>query len=429
MLSNLSLFLGAFTDAFIGPNLLVPGEPFMIAAGYQLYAGSLLGVGLVLAGGFLGDQASFAVGRRYGRNIQKAILKKRPSLRRRVAQGKLMLKRNEKKVLITARLLGPVAWVIPFIAGANGTNWKRFSLYSSIGLILGVGQFVFWGYLLAMGIENFPFINGMNVFISEHSSLLILIASVAGFYLLARRYCMRYKGLAASMLLIAGLGGLNYSLFFEQLDDFAGKNEVPLIKDVSEIEFKAYAGESSYFNAQAINVIYVGDSPEAMMLEMGWIKNRTFSYDDISITDYVGLLRTKTPPVSDLYWNGQPQHLAFQEPGTLSKRNHIRWWPVKLPVQSEQETLWLGAISYDDGLGISAYSGLITLLHTIDADVDQQRDKLASSIDDSIRWQGRFRQMTGPVAVDENHDYFTDGRVLVIEPALALGRVDLTAEI
>ena len=66
MFEGASLFIGALLDALIGPNLFVPGEPFLIAAGYQLHQGIITGVFAVLLGGFLGDQASYFIGRKVG---------------------------------------------------------------------------------------------------------------------------------------------------------------------------------------------------------------------------------------------------------------------------------------------------------------------------------------------------------------------------
>lgn len=420
MLESLTLFLGALGDALIGPNLFVTGEPFMVAAGYQLYAGSVLGVLAVFTGAFLGDQASFAIGRKYGRHVQSAIIKRRPGLRRKVARGRLMLKTNERKVLVLARLLGPVAWVVPFIAGSGGTRWQRFTVYSSIGLLLGVGQFVFWGYLLAMGIESIPWFEEVKIFVSEHMLLMITIGSVVLFYLMARRYKKSRVALKSIALLLIGILLLNYTLFFEQSDDGVSTEQVVLIDDLTLQDYKVYAGRSAYFKAQAMNVVYIGDSPREMMLGLGWIENKTFSRNDISFMDYIRLLKSKTPPVSDLYWQGIPQEMAFQLPGTLSKRNHIRWWSATSHEQGVEKQVWFGAISYDDGLGIALHSGLITLLHTVEADVDKQRDFLARTVIESDMWHGELQSMTKPAVLDDNHDYYTDGQVLVVRPTMSL---------
>ncbi|MDG3088057.1 LssY C-terminal domain-containing protein [Vibrio hannami] len=112
--------------------------------------------------------------------------------------------------------------------------------------------------------------------------------------------------------------------------------------------------------------------------------------------------------------------MAFQLPGTLSKRNHIRWWSVIPQGASIDEKMWFGAISYDDGLGIALHSGLITLLHTVEANVDKQRDYLARSVTDTDMWQGELKHIAKPEALDENHDYYTDGRMLIVRPTLSL---------
>lgn len=151
MILALSLFLGAFFDSLIGIGVFVPGEPVYMAAGYQLYQGQSVALMLALMGGWLGDQASFFIGVKYGRRGERFMLKWRPQLRRKVARCRYLLKHKGTIVMVSARLLGPVAWFMPFIAGTMAVKWSRFTLLSGIGLIVGAGQFVFWGYLLRAG--------------------------------------------------------------------------------------------------------------------------------------------------------------------------------------------------------------------------------------------------------------------------------------
>ncbi|MDC5853090.1 LssY C-terminal domain-containing protein [Vibrio europaeus] len=425
MFEGFSLFVGALLDALIGPNLFVPGEPFLLAAGYQLQQGIITGVIAVLLGGFIGDQVSYLIGQRLGNPAQKKLIRWQPKTRRPIARCRHLMAKKGNYVLAFARLLGPIAWVVPFIAGSQKISWARFSLYSTIGLFLGVGQFVAWGYLLGYGIDNFPILNEAKVFLVEHKAILIAIGASVGFYLIGRKLRWRLMFTKFTAFLLASVLYANYAHFFFYSDDFATKEGVSEQKTgnelvtISELSLKAYPGKSAVFDAQVINVAYVGEDPRTLMAELGWIENKTFSRNDLEISDYVELLKLNTPPVSDLFWNGMPQELAFQLPGNLLKRSHIRWWQAGVDSNTSQN-LWVGALSYDDGLQITPYSGIVTILHSIDPNVDLERDKLAEQVisttaDVSIDMAAYHP----PTILDGEHDYYTDGRVLVIKSELA----------
>lgn len=169
MFSAVGLFFGAFLDALIGSNLFVPGEPFLLAAGYQWYQGTPLAVIWVLLGGFFGDQLSYWIGRISGRRVQSKLIRWQPGVRRPIARCRKLMRDKGHAVLMVARLLGPVAWVVPFIAGTQQMRWRRFSLFATVGLILGVGQFVLWGYALAAGLPLLPYSDSVIRYLQTHS--------------------------------------------------------------------------------------------------------------------------------------------------------------------------------------------------------------------------------------------------------------------
>lgn len=329
MFEGFSLFLGAFLDALIGPNLFVPGEPFLIAAGYQLHHGVWGGVLAVLVGGLLGDQFSYLIGHKFGLSAQRKLTHWQPKTRRPVARCRLLMAKKGNYILAFARLLGPVAWVVPFIAGTSKIRWRRFSLYSVIGLILGVGQFVIWGYLLAYGLEKFPMVNEVKIFIVEHQYSLLAVSVTILFLYIGLKCKWRFMVIKTLVAFLVTMLVANYSYFFWLADDFkelaSSQPERTEYITTDEIVFKAYPGKSAFFDAQAINVMYIGDSPKPLMNKLGWIENKTFSRNELEWNDYIGLLKARTPPVSDLFWNNQPQDLAFQLPGDLMRRSHIRW--------------------------------------------------------------------------------------------------------
>ncbi|USD40075.1 LssY C-terminal domain-containing protein [Vibrio sp. SCSIO 43135] len=430
MFEGASLFIGALLDALIGPNLFVPGEPFLIAAGYQLYQGALTGVVAVLLGGFIGDQLSYLIGRRAGSKFQRKLTRWQPKTRRAFARARLLMKRRGIYVLAFSRLLGPVAWVVPFVAGINHVTWKRFTTFSSIGLILGVGQFVAWGYLMAYGLNNIPVLNEVKVFVIEHAySLFALLFSLCVAYLGWKRG-WRFLGVKSIAALLLALVVSNYGHFFMRADDLA--NVVPddaatiSVDTIEAHQYKAYPGKSNYFKAQAVNIVYVGESPKPLMQTLGWLENQTFSRNDIEFNGYIELLKGKTPPVSDLFWQGEPQHMAFQLPGDLLKRSHIRWWFAG-EEQKTGQNIWVGAVSYDDGLKITPYSGIITVLHRIDPNVDVERDAIAENVlEVSQGWDVEYFHTERPIALDDGHDYYTDGRILVISDSMTLHAANRT---
>lgn len=417
MFEGTTLFIGALLDALIGPNLLVPGEPFMLAAGYQIHQGIWSGVIAVLLGGFIGDQMSYFIGCRLGAPVQKKLIRGIPKTRRAFARCRLLMYKKGNIVIAFARLLGPIAWVVPFMAGSNKITWPRFTLFSSIGLLLGVGQFVLWGYLAAYGLEKLSLLQDVQILISEHKySILALLLFIGVLYLGYKRKwrCLTIKSFS---VLFAALLFTNYSHFFWFSDDFnqlKKTTEPPDGIELIEFDYKAYPGKSSYFNAQAINIVYIGPSPKSMMMSLGWIENKTFSRDEIEWADYFELLKARTPPVSDLFWQGSPQFMAFQLPGDLMKRNHIRWWFAGIDSKTNQ-TIWVGAASYDNGLKITPYSGIITVLHKIEPNVDQERDAFALQISQvSERWETDYIKPIAATVLDEQHDYYSDGRVVII---------------
>ncbi|EOD80027.1 hypothetical protein D515_01163 [Grimontia indica] len=413
MFESIGLFLGAFFDALIGPNLFVPAEPFLLAAGYQLYDGIITGVIMVLMGGFLGDQLSYLAGRKFGKPVQQKLMKWQPKTRRAFARCRRLMATKGAYAMTFARLLGPVAWVVPFMAGSQKVSWGRFTFYSTIGLILGAGQFILWGYLLAAGVEQFPLLDTIVSMVSEHQYSLMAIAATA--ILAWVGYAFQWKKLVpkVSAFFLVAMLGVNYSHYFWYADNFVDTVPTETVTPVS-LSYKVYPGKSPFFDAQGVNVLYVGESPRTMMNELGWLENQTFSRNDIDWADYVDLLKGQTPPVSDLFWNERPQDMAFQLPGDLLKRSHIRWWQAGIDKDLNQP-LWVGAISYDDGLKLTMYSGIITVLHSIDPNIDAERDELANMINTQLpQLSTEYYQALTPLAVDDQHDYYSDGRVLVV---------------
>jgi hypothetical protein len=121
-------------------------------------------------------------------------------------------------------------------------------------------------------------------------------------------------------------------------------------------------------------------------------------------------------PVSSLFYEGRRQDLAFEKPvgSSADRRHHVRLWLV-LPQGAEGRPVWLGAASFDRGVGLSHDTGQIT--HHIDPDVDAERSFFMHSLADAGALTRTYEVPgIGPTLLGRNgggDPYYTDGEVLV----------------
>jgi len=121
-------------------------------------------------------------------------------------------------------------------------------------------------------------------------------------------------------------------------------------------------------------------------------------------------------PVSSLFYEGRRQVLAFEKADGVSarRRHHVRFWPA-LTSGVEGRPVWLGAASFDRGVGISHYTGQIT--HHIGPDLDAERSLIIADLT-AAHVLTTIYQVSGigPTANGRNGGgdrYFTDGEVAI----------------
>lgn len=89
-----------------------------------------------------------------------------------------------------------------------------------------------------------------------------------------------------------------------------------------------------------------------------------------------------TAPVSSLFLFGQKQSLAFQQEvdGDTFRRHHVRFWetPKKWWLPGGYQADWLGAATYDKGIGFSAFT--LQFTHKIEENIDIERDYVVSTM-------------------------------------------------
>jgi hypothetical protein len=142
----------------------------------------------------------------------------------------------------------------------------------------------------------------------------------------------------------------------------------------------------------------------------------TFS-SSFRIADSVLLRRAyPTAPISDLYYDGRRQDLAFEKAAGVSpkERHHVRFWLV-LAKSDSDEPLWLGSATFDRSVGVSHYTGQVT--HHIAPDIDAERDLLADDLA-AAKMVAASYWVTGVGATvfarnGGGDPYFTDGEIAV----------------
>jgi hypothetical protein len=171
-----------------------------------------------------------------------------------------------------------------------------------------------------------------------------------------------------------------------------------------------------------INVGFVGDHEDLIraMHEAGW-----FAADDVTLRSCVGIVGSvlldrpySTAPVSPLLYEGRIQDLVYQKPDGVSadRRHHVRLWRV-LDTGVEGRPIWLGASTFDRGVGVSHYTGQVT--HRIAPQIDQEREFLIGDLKNTGMVATQYSVSgVGPTLNGRNGEgnlYQTDGDIWIAD--------------
>jgi len=121
-------------------------------------------------------------------------------------------------------------------------------------------------------------------------------------------------------------------------------------------------------------------------------------------------------PVSPLYYLNKREDLAFEKPvgSSANRRHHVRFWKV-LDHGEEGRAVWLGAVTFDRGVGLSRNDARIT--HHIGPDIDAERDLLTADLK-AAKVVTTIYDVTGigPTLGGRNgggDPYYTDGEIKI----------------
>jgi membrane-associated protein len=140
------------TGAFVG--LIAPGETAIVLGGVVASSGRVslpLVIAIAWVFAFLGDLASFWLGRRLGR---KFVYSRSWLPVARVAQVEGFYLRHGAKAIFVGRFIGLVRAVSPFLAGASGLSLRAFVPWSLLGTLVWVTAFTLLGYVVGVSVTH-----------------------------------------------------------------------------------------------------------------------------------------------------------------------------------------------------------------------------------------------------------------------------------
>lgn len=154
LLSYAVLFFGSYFETLIGVGFFIYGEIFFIP-GALLAGAGVLNIWLValalIAGGVLGDSTSYMLGRRWGASVFNEHNK--VFNHTNYQKGLDFFAKYGTKAIFFARLLGPVSWITPFLAGTYNVPYPKFLGYNIAGVSVGIGQFLVVGYFFGSNFD------------------------------------------------------------------------------------------------------------------------------------------------------------------------------------------------------------------------------------------------------------------------------------
>ena len=151
----LTVFLGA----------MIEGESIILTASALASTGilSIWGVAaLTFTGTLMADQMIYFLGHHYGPRSVQALKRRFPSWQDNINKALDFIKRNETVYILSFRFIYGIRIISPFIIGAQGVSFKRFSILNilSAGLwtVISCALGYFLGHLLGDNMKNIEWV-------------------------------------------------------------------------------------------------------------------------------------------------------------------------------------------------------------------------------------------------------------------------------
>jgi len=182
----ISAFVASYGYLAVFVGTLLEGETILIAAGFAAHGGLLdwpLVVLVAIAGGTLGDQLAFLIGRWKG----QALIERFPALARRKPRIDELLARYDVIFILTVRFLYGLRIAGPLILGSSRIPLLRFAALNVTGAAL-------WAMLVAGA--GYTFGLAINLLIAdvkriEETMLVVILALGVALWMWRSFFCTR----------------------------------------------------------------------------------------------------------------------------------------------------------------------------------------------------------------------------------------------
>ncbi len=168
-----------------------------------------------------------------------------------------------------------------------------------------------------------------------------------------------------------------------------------------------------------VNLVFVAQKEElqAAFVRAGWVK--TDGWNPIIMAWHLARHGTHDSklPMARFYMFGRVQDYAYSLPepdAAMSHRHHIRIW--KTGYTSEGVPIWAGAATFDDAIAWLKHGRIFN--HTIDPQVDTERDFVGTALTTASPLQHRYLQSEFPVFEAQTvsgQTYHSDSRILMVD--------------
>lgn len=166
----------ALIVALDGVIPIFPGETVVVAGGNLAGQGTLLMVGVIIAGmigAMIGDSTAYWLGRVGGERIDRWLMK--VAGRDRVEAAQHMVQRRGPVLVTAGRFLPGIRIAINFTCGAGHMSYRRFLTFNALGTLIWSAQAAFLGYIFGKQFEDRPWV-GLTIAVTIAVLIGVLVA-------------------------------------------------------------------------------------------------------------------------------------------------------------------------------------------------------------------------------------------------------------